>query len=379
MSLKPRRYTFYVVPGETVGKVIKDNWSDPARSSRALPKKWTGRTVFQKVTPDTSSSVAPPLVADGQPVRPLVAGMSTLRGELAVGQRSDPELRDIIAYLEKNPLGSLVHAKHLKSELVKRAQHFSLAPDGVLLAKGNGDDDEELPVMPNAPYKGESAALERTKNMTWKHLVLSCVHNTPTGPHIRVTEMVTEIRDVFFWIPPEKLRKDCEVWTSRCKICVALYHKPLGAPPSRAVVEFRPYFRVQIDLMEVRPKGENGESHLLTFVCVATRYLFLRTIMGREHHEIAEKLFDIILDCGVVPCIIQSDLEFLSNILEELTVLLGSNQIFSTALRPQSQGIVERSHRDIRALLASFIETFVRSHPRRWPSFVRVCGSKASS
>ena len=51
--------------------------------------------------------------------------------------------------------------------------------------------------------------------------------------------------------------------------------------------------------------------------------------------------------------------------------MLGSNQIFSTALRPQTQGIVERSHRDIRSNLALLVEAYVRSNPRRWPEFIR--------
>ena len=48
-------------------------------------------------------------------------------------------------------------------------------------------------------------------------------------------------------------------------------------------------------------------------------------------------------------------------VLEELTSLMGSNQIFSTALRPQSQGIVERSHLELRKALAIVVEAYVRA------------------
>jgi len=83
------------------------------------------------------------------------------------------------------------------------------------------------------------------------------------------------------------------------------------------------------------------------------------------------------MDSGVVPAVVQSDNEFVSLAMEELTSLLGSSQIFSTALRPQSQGIVERSHRDIRNTLAILVEALVRSNPRSWPKLVRYCESKA--
>ena len=131
-----------------------------------------------------------------------------------------------------------------------------------------------------------------------------------------------------------------------------------------------------MDLMEVRPAGEDGSTHIMTCVCVATRYVFLRCCRGREHHHLAEILMDVILDAGCIPRVIQSDQEFSSAIISELGVLLGSNQIFSTALRPQPQGITERSHREIRSTLASFVETLVRAHPRRWPTLVRIAESK---
>ena len=110
---------------------------------------------------------------------------------------------------------------------------------------------------------------------------------------------------------------------------------------------------LQIDLIEIKPTGVQGERWILTCICVATRYPLLRVTSTREAPELAELLMDVILDCGVVPEVIQSDNEFVSLAFEEFCMLLGSTQIFSTVLRPQSQGIVERSHLDIRILEVS--------------------------
>ena len=99
--------------------------------------------------------------------------------------------------------------------------------------------------------------------------------------------------------------------------------------------------------------------------------MFLRAATGRDAVYLAELLLDIILDMGVVPAVLQSDNEFASLAFEELTQLLGTSQLFSTALRPQSQGIVERSHRDIRNALAKLIEAYVRANPRKWPTLLR--------
>ena len=139
----------------------------------------------------------------------------------------------------------------------------------------------------------------------------------------------------------------------------------------QSVRSYKPFHRIQIDLMEVKPSGAQGERYVMTAICVCTRYIFLRACDNREAPELAMLLLDILLDCGVILAVIQSDNEFLNLAFEELFALLGSNQIFSVALRPQSQGIVERSHRDIRNQLAILVEAFARSNPRNWPQYLR--------
>ena len=128
--------------------------------------------------------------------------------------------------------------------------------------------------------------------------------------------------------------------------------------------------------MEVRPIGDNGETHIVTSLCVSTRMPFFRTVCGRDQVVIAAALLDIMLDAGVVPAIFHSDNEFISLAIDELTSLMGGNQLFSTALRPQSLGADERGHREIRNGLRVLIDAFIRANPRGWPTFVRYLESK---
>ena len=183
--------------------------------------------------------------------------------------------------------------------------------------------------------------------------------------------MYAELSQMVSWNPPEELRRDCKIWWERCKVCMATHRKPKDTTPMGTIREWRPFARFQVDLMEVLPKGENGETHIFTCICVATRYIFLRTTTTRDTVELALLMLDVLLDCGIVPLVIQSDNEFLTLAFEELFSLLGSSQLFSTALRPQSQGIVERSHRDIRAALSVLVESYTRSNPRRWVQYLR--------
>ena len=91
--------------------------------------------------------------------------------------------------------------------------------------------------------------------------------------------------------------------------------------------------------------GTDGETYVLTAICPNTKYPFLRALTTRDSEAVAEQMLDVNLDCGVVPAIHQSDNEFCNLAVSEMISLLGAVQVFSAALRPQAQGLVERIHR----------------------------------
>ena len=104
----------------------------------------------------------------------------------------------------------------------------------------------------------------------------------------------------------------------------------------KAARSYKPFSRIQIDLMEVKPEGQGGERYIFTLIDVATRYPFLRCTPTRDTVELACLLLDLCLDMGVIPQVVQSDSEFCTLAFEELCQSSGSPQIFSTALQPQS-------------------------------------------
>merc|ERR1712173_242624 len=96
------------------------------------------------------------------------------------------------------------------------------------------------------------------------HLLLGAVHNIITGAHRNAVEMAHELQRLVVWWPPESLRKDCNTWTDRCKLCTAVHHKAKMEPPARTVRSLKPFMRVQIDHMEIKPAGMNGERYIFT-------------------------------------------------------------------------------------------------------------------
>ena len=384
-SLLPTRSSHMDFISDGKSRVNHDNWLDPHASKTKQRGHWTGRTIFSKAIVADAQDGALVHPATGETIPPasteaLALSVSSLRDELKEAQRHDPKLTQIVGILSNKRPGEFIADSRGPSREVKkaraRAAHFKLAEDGVLCGKFE-DSSEFLPCVPDTPYLGSGRSKTAPGGMTWKHLFLGAVHNTRASPHLSARDMEAELKKLVFWFPPERLAADCQTWWGRCKHCVSVYSKPKYRPQNQSVIAHKPFHRIQIDLMEIRPEGADGETHILTALDMSTRYPFFRCVRGREHTVVAAALFDIILDAGVVPEIIHSDNEFISVCLEELTSLLGSSQIFSTALRPQSLGADERSHRDIRAGLSVLVDAFIRSNPRDWPKLVRFLESKA--
>jgi len=355
------------------------NWTDPHQSHCKSRTKWTGRSIFyKKESPDVvpDAATVPNTGTEVKPNTPdgLRAGLAGMRTQLRQAQAKDPRLVQIISSLKKMNKGSyLAEPRGPDSHKVKvRAYEYRLASDGLLVARENLGEVCDRPVIPDVQHESPTAP----RNMTWKHLILGSMHNTISGAHRRPEEMHHELSRLVAWWPPEELLKACKLWRDRCKLCTSVHGRPREEARYQAVKSCRPFYRLQFDLLEIKPSGENGERYLLTSVCVATRYPFIRATTTRDASVLALLLLDIVLDMGVVPAVFQSDNEFVSLAFEELCTLLGATQLFSTALRPQSQGIVERSHLDMRAALAILVDSFIRACPRKWPQYVRYLESK---
>lgn len=128
-----------------------------------------------------------------------------------------------------------------------------------------------------------------------------------------------------------------------------------------------------MDVYKANPPGEGWVCAVLSLICVYYRFVFLRPLVVIDAVGVAGALMDIILDMGVVPLVVQSDQgpEFTNEIMAELVSLMGCRQVFSSSFHPQAQGIVERAHRTMTALLGILMETLCKGRPRRWPRFIR--------
>ena len=168
---------------------------------------------------------------------------------------------EIIKALEKQPRGDY-YSENPKLEARKmraRASKYRMASDGVLLAcRDEGAPDVDKPVIPDVPCTTGVEGAPPT--MTWKHLILGAIHNTIIGAHRNSQHMMAELEALAAWWLSESLRKDCNTWLSRCRLCQAASQQARREPMLKAVRSYKLFYRLQMDLMEIKPivKMANG-------------------------------------------------------------------------------------------------------------------------
>jgi hypothetical protein len=98
----------------------------------------------------------------------------------------------------------------------------------------------------------------------------------------------------------------------------------------------------------------------------------------KSAEDVAFALYEIVLDAGVVPRVLQSDQgkEFIAAMMQEFIRMLGARQVFSMALHPQTQGVVERLHRELRKVLRLLVGSVLRARPRDWPKWLCLAQAK---
>ena len=141
----------------------------------------------------------------------------------------------------------------------KRALQYRLTSDKLLVARDENDKfSEDRPCIPDCLHTESTRGAP--SNQTWKHVILASVHNTATGQHRTGQEMHDELVKLVCWFPPEQLLNDCKTWRKRCKLCTGVFCLPRHEPAYQSIRSSVPFYRLQFDLVELKPTGSNGEN-----------------------------------------------------------------------------------------------------------------------
>lgn len=185
--------------------------------------------------------------------------------------------------------------------------------------------------------------------------VLSLAHDHVMSGHLGVTKTYSRLLRHFFW---PRVKKDVAVYCRTCPTCQIIGKPNQVIPPAPLVpipVLGEPFEHVVVDCVGPLPKTKTGHQFLLTMMCVATRYpeaVPLRKITSKAVIKALIKFFSTF----GLPKIVQTDqgTNFMSKLFTQTLCLLGISHRTSSPYHPESQGVLERFHQTLKAMLKKY-------------------------
>lgn len=167
-------------------------------------------------------------------------------------------------------------------------------------------------------------------------------------PGARATMKFVEQR--FVW---PSMKSDCKKWTRECISCQRnKIHRHVHAPPGKYDLVSTRFEHLNIDIVGPLPWSQ-GYRYILTCIDRFTRWPEAFPLENITADTVAKALYSGWIARYGVPLRISTDQgrQFESGLFKTLAKLLGTNHLRTTARHPQSNGLIERFHRQLKASL----------------------------
>jgi hypothetical protein len=155
------------------------------------------------------------------------------------------------------------------------------------------------------------------------------------------------------------MKKEIEEYIRKCRSCQV--NKLLG-PKGRAPMEItttaeHPFEKCSLDIVGPLPETNRGNNYILTFQDDLSKLVTAIPIAQQDANTVArEFVLNIILKMGTPKHMLtEQGTNFLSDLFKNTCKLLKIKKLQTTALRPESNGGLERSHR----VLAEYLRHYV--------------------
>ena len=192
------------------------------------------------------------------------------------------------------------------------------------------------------------------KSMT--HEVIQCYHDHPTGAHFGTNRTWLKIRQVCYW---PQMRKDVNEYIRSCEKCAKFNIRRMKSPGHLHPIEYPqgPLELVSMDFWGPTPEySRNGNKYVLVITDYFTRYV-VATALPNNTAIAAAKCFteEFSFKFGIPRRLITDQgTHFNNELMKNLTALLGTNHIQTSAYHPQANGLTERFNSTFHTQLAKF-------------------------
>jgi len=181
-----------------------------------------------------------------------------------------------------------------------------------------------------------------------RQAVFHAIHDV-AHPGIRATRRLLAAR--FIW---PAMRRDVASW---CRDCVGCNRAKAGKQHTARVepiaIPQRRFSHVHVDLVGPLPATSDGSAYLLTAIDRTTRWLEAVPLKNIAANTCTEAFLSTWVARYGVPETLTTDrgAQFTSETWRVLCLKLGTRHVLTTAYHPQSNGVVERVHRQLKDAL----------------------------
>lgn len=213
----------------------------------------------------------------------------------------------------------------------------------------NRDDDHQL-LVPRS----------RVKDL----LVLA--HDSPIGGHYGFRKTLQKVKKQFYW---PNCSRDVEDYCRTCSTCQARSGPRTRQRSSLQICNSgAPFERVAVDILGPLPETERGKRYILVVMDYFTKWPEAIAIPDQTAETVAEACIEHVFSRFGAPMQLHSDQgrNFEASVFQETMRLFGIDKTRTTALHPQSDGMVERFNRTILDYLAKF----VNDNQRDWDTLL---------
>ena len=284
--------------------------------------------------------------ADGLSRRPYIAaldlpGLQTAK--IFDMQRKDPDLMDLISYLEDE---ILPQDNRIARATLRVIDDYYLDDNGLLChlwtptGRGRSGIQPQL-VIPSA----------------LRHEILTLGHNDVTAGHMGTFKTYEKLRLRYYW---RGMFNDVQHWCRTCVHC-AMKKRPRAtnkAPLLPIPVE-NAFDRVGVDCVGPLPVSKSGNRYIVVFSDYLTKWPEAFAVPTIDAVVIAKLFVHEIIGRHGAPRTLLSDRgqNFLSKLLKEICRLVNTEKVYTTSYHPQTDGLVERLNGTLVQSLSQYVST----------------------